>query len=93
MKKRKVNPELIDVDSPEWTDEMFADAVPLRDVFPELAEYSEKRKAGRPRVAAPKRSKSFKLSPALIEAIVASGKGYNARVEKVLFKALEQGLV
>ena len=65
----------------------------LRDTSPSLAKYSEKRKVGRPKVAAPKRSKSFKLSPALIEAIVASGKGYNARVENALFKALEQGLV
>lgn len=65
----------------------------LRDTSPKLAEYSQKRKAGRPKIAAPKRSKSFKLSPALIDAIVASGKGYNARVEKALFKALEKGWV
>lgn len=93
MKKRKKNPELISADSPEWTEEMFAKSVPLKDVFPALAEYSEKRRVGRPKVAAPKRSKSFKLSPDLIDAIVASGKGYNARVEKALFKAIEQGLV
>lgn len=93
MKKQKANPELIDPEAPEWTDEMFAAAVPLRDVFPELAEYAEKRKRGRPPVAAPKRVKSFKLSPALIEAIVKSGKGYNARVERVLRHAVEKGLI
>jgi len=93
MKKQKVNPELIDNDAPEWTNEMFAQAVPLRDVFPELAEFSEKRKVGRPKSANPKKSKTFKLSPALIDAIVATGKGYNARVEAILQKAVHQGLV
>lgn len=93
MKKQKVNPELVDADAPEWTDEMFAAAVPLSDVFPELAAHSEKRKPGRPKVAAPKRSKSFKLSPWLIDAIVKSGKGYNTRVEQVLRHAVEHGLL
>jgi uncharacterized protein (DUF4415 family) len=69
----------------------------LRETFPELAAFAEKRaekrKVGRPKVSAPKRSKSFKLSPSLIDAIVASGKGYNARVEQVLFRAIEEGLV
>lgn len=68
-------------------------AVPLRDVFPELAEFSEKRKVGRPKSANPKKSKTFKLSPALIDAIVATGKGYNASVEAILQKAVHQGLV
>jgi len=93
MRKKKVNPELIDEDNPEWTDQMFLTARPLREVFPELAAFSEKRKAGRPKSENPKKSKSFKLSPTLIEAIVATGRGYNARIEKVLWKALEQGQV
>lgn len=78
---------LTEDDVPELTDEFFANARPLRETFPELAAYSEKRKAGRPKIAAPKRSKSFKLSPSLIEAIVSSGKGYNARVESALWAA------
>lgn len=93
MKKYKINPELVDEDTPEWTKEMFANARPLRDVFPELAEFSEKRKAGRPKSENPKKSKTFKLSAALIDAIVASGKGYNARVEAALQQALQQGMV
>lgn len=65
----------------------------LKDSFPELAAYSAKRKAGRPKVDAPKKSKSFKLSQDLIEAIVASGKGYNARVEAMLREGLAQGKI
>ncbi len=45
---------------------------------------AEMRKAGRPKVAAPKQLQSFKLSQDVISAIKQSGKGYNARVEKVL---------
>lgn len=94
MKKRKVNPELIDKDCPEWTDQMFEEAVMLRDVYPDLAEYARKRRAvGRPKVAAPKKVKSFKLSPDLIDAIVSSGKGYNGRVEAVLRDAILHGKI
>ena len=63
----------------------------LRDHFPELAEFAEKRKRGRPKVEAPKKVKSFKLSQDVIEAIMASGKGYNTRVEAVLRAALAEG--
>jgi uncharacterized protein (DUF4415 family) len=65
----------------------------LRDEFPDLAEYSRKRKAGRPKSAAPKRLQSFKLSPDVIEGIKSSGKGYNVRVEAVLRQALEDGRI
>lgn len=82
-----------DDENPEWTEEDFKSARPLRETFPELAAYSAKRKAGRPKIDAPKKSKSFKLSQDLIEAIVASGKFYNARVEAVLREGLAQGKI
>jgi uncharacterized protein (DUF4415 family) len=65
----------------------------LRDSFPELAAHAEKRKAGRPKVDAPKRVKSFKLSPDVIDAITTSGKGYNIRVEAALRTALAEGRI
>ena len=46
---------------------------------------------GRPRVAKPKKLKSFKLAQDVIDAIVASGKAYNARVEAVLRTAFVGG--
>lgn len=66
----------------------------LRESFPELAAYSRrmKRRRGRPKSKAPKRLQSFKLSPDVIDAIRASGKGYNVRVEKVLRDAIEHGI-
>jgi uncharacterized protein (DUF4415 family) len=65
----------------------------LRDVFPELAAHSEKRKAGRPRIANPKRIQSFKLSADLIADIKASGAGYNVRVEDALRHAIARGMI
>ena len=43
---KKPNPELSDKDNPEWTEETFAKARPAKEVFPDLAEYSAKRKRG-----------------------------------------------
>ena len=77
----------------ELTDDYFVTARPLRDEFPDLAEYARKRKAGRPKSVAPKRLQSFKLSPDVIEGIRNSGKGYNARVEAVLRQALDEGRI
>lgn len=67
--------------------------VPLRDVFPELAEFAAKRKRGRPKSATTKQLLTFKLSPDVVEGIRNSGVGYNVRVEKVLRDALEDGRI
>jgi uncharacterized protein (DUF4415 family) len=82
-------------DVPELTTEWFKNARPVRELHPELAAHSvvRKAKAGRPKVANPKKVQSFKLSPDLIEAIVTSGKGYNTRVEAALRDAVEAGRI
>ena len=79
-----------DDDNPEWTDADFARARPFAEVFPEQA---EKLRAigGRPRLARPKLHIGFRLSADVVEGIRATGKGYNARVERVLREALELG--
>ena len=91
-------------DSQEWTAEDFKKARPAREVFEELwgtekaqaflannAAHVAKR--GRPRVDKPKKLKSFKLSQDVIEAIVASGRGYNTRVEAILREAIGAGRI
>ncbi len=65
---------------------------PLAEDFPELAAFA-KRRRGRPKSASPKRLHTFKLSGDLIDAIRASGGGYNVRVEKVLREALDEGRI
>jgi uncharacterized protein (DUF4415 family) len=59
-------------------------------LHPELVEAYEKRRrlGGRPKVEAPKVHVSFRLAADVVERVKASGKGYNARVEKVLSEAL-----
>lgn len=92
MSKRP-NPFLIDDENPEWTAEDFARARPIQEVDPGMLEAIEnaRRKRGRPPVEKPKSRVSFRLSPDIIEGIRASGRGYNARVEKVLREALAKG--
>jgi uncharacterized protein (DUF4415 family) len=46
---------------------------------------------GRPKLAAPKVTITFRLSADLVASIRATGKGYNLRVESVLRKALTDG--
>ena len=81
-----------DSDSPELTEEFFKDAKSFKEGFPK--DYKDwKKTRGRPKVAAPKKIKSFKLSQDVIEAIISSGKGYNARVDAVLRNAIVHGQI
>ncbi len=77
------------VDVPEATEAEFAAAKPFKDVFP--AQYQAWKKMGRPRVEAPKVHIGFRLAADVVKSIRASGRGYNARVEKVLRDALAKG--
>jgi uncharacterized protein (DUF4415 family) len=77
------------VDVPEATDAEFASARPFKEVFPDL--YREWKKIGRPPVETPKIHIGFRLAADVVQAIRATGRGYNARVEKVLRDALAKG--
>ena len=79
-----------DDDNPEWTDADFARARPFPEVFPELARQL-KAQGGRPKLERPKIHVGFRLAADVVEGIKATGKGYNARVERVLRDALAQG--
>ena len=74
---------------PEWTEEDFARAKPFKEVFPE--QFKAWKRMGRPPVAAPKIHIGFRLAADVVAGIRATGKGYNARVEKVLRDALAKG--
>jgi uncharacterized protein (DUF4415 family) len=80
---------VIDDDNPEWTAEDFARAKPFKEVFPE--QYKTWKKMGRPPVETPKMHISFRLAADVVAGVRATGKGYNARVEKVLRDALAKG--
>ncbi|WGF89065.1 BrnA antitoxin family protein [Marinivivus vitaminiproducens] len=78
-----------DRDNPAWTTEDFAEAKPFKDTFPKA--HREWKRLGRPPVENPKVHIGFRLAADVVEGVRATGKGYNARVEKVLREALAAG--
>ena len=89
-KKLEPPPEDFD-ENPEWTEEDFARARPFKEGFPEFYEAWKKNKGGRPPVEQPKVHIGFRLAADVVEGVRATGKGYNARVERVLREALAKG--
>ena len=91
MSKRP-DPEMLDTDNPEWTDETFARARPaaevLREVFPtELA--AEMLKPKRTRGPGKRPSKALttlRLPPETLERWKASGPGWQTRMADLLSK-------
>lgn len=72
--------------------EDFREAVPFSELPPSLqSKLTSIQKLGRPHAESPKEMIAFRLSPDVLAGIKALGRGYNARVEKVLREALEQG--
>lgn len=78
-----------DVDNPELTDADFARAKPFKELFPE--QHKSWKRTGRPPVEAPKVHIGFRLAADVVNGIRATGRGYNARVQKVLREALAKG--
>lgn len=80
------------VDVPEASDEEFARAVPFAQLFPYAAQ-SLKRQGGRPELERPKVKVAWRLAADVVDAVKASGKGYNARVEAILRDAIAKGVL
>jgi uncharacterized protein (DUF4415 family) len=80
-------------DNPEWTKEDFARARPFKEGFPEQFAAWEKNKGGRPRSETPKVHIGLRLAQDVVAGVRASGRGYNARIEKVLREALAKGKI
>lgn len=79
-----------EADIPEWTDADFARATPFKEMFPEQFAAWE-RNPGSPKLVTPKVPTGFRLASDVVDGIKATGKGYNARVERVLREALATG--
>ena len=78
---KKSNPELIDSDNPEWTEEMFAQAKRISDLPASLQ--SKLRRRG-PQKAPPKVSTTIRLSPDVVQAFRAAGDGWQTRIDAAL---------
>ena len=85
---KRPNPELIDDEIPEWTEEDFARARPAREVLPEIfppeiaAEMLKPR--GRPCKSETKVHLNLRLSPEVVEYFKTTGPGWQTRVDEAL---------
>jgi uncharacterized protein (DUF4415 family) len=86
---KKPDPFMTDQENPEWTARETTDARPFGETFP--AQFATWKKRGRPPVETPKVHIGFRLSADVVQGLRATGRGYNARVEKVLREALAKG--
>ncbi len=90
---KELDPEVIeDIENPEWTEADFANAVPFAELFPEQAA-ALKRQGGRPKLERPKVKVNWRLSADVVNHILSTGKGYNARVDAGLKDAITKGLL
>jgi uncharacterized protein (DUF4415 family) len=86
--KRKPNPELVDKENPEWTEEDFRNVRPAAEVLPELvgpqftAEMLKPR--GRPKAAVTKSQVNIRLDADVLEAFKATGRGWQTRINRAL---------
>lgn len=77
---KKPNPELVDQENPEWTEEMFRQSVR----FDALPESLQAKLRGRPKAAVTKERITIRLSPEVVAQFRASGEGWQTRVDAAL---------
>ncbi|WP_058086089.1 BrnA antitoxin family protein [Aquabacterium parvum] len=86
---RKPNPERLDNDSPEATEEWFAKARPAKDVLADLmdadvAKEMLKPKRGRPPASRPKEHVNIRLDADILDAFKDRGAGWQTRINTAL---------
>ncbi|MDR0577647.1 MAG: BrnA antitoxin family protein [Candidatus Accumulibacter sp.] len=86
---KKPDPELIDEDNPEWTEEDFRNAMR----FPDLpASLQAKLRRGRgPQKAPRKVPTTLRLSPEVVQHFRATGRGWQSRIDAALKEWVARG--
>ncbi len=89
MPRKPKNPELLDEESPEATDQWFAKARPASEVLGDLlgqtaAQEMLKPKRGRPALATPKEHVNIRLDADVLGAFKETGAGWQTRVNNAL---------
>jgi uncharacterized protein (DUF4415 family) len=97
MKKKKIDPmdyedvDVDDPDNPEWTEEMFRKARPMREVDPRFVEaIEEMRKRGRPKLAHPKVQITLRLDEEVVNSFKEDGPGWQGRINAELKKTVRR---
>lgn len=78
------NPELVDDENPEWTDEMFKQSVRL-DALPASLQTKLR---GRPKAIVTKEAVKLRLDADVLAALRASGDGWQTRINDTLRASL-----
>ena len=78
-----------DVDSPPLTTRELANMRPMRKAFPDLAEYSAKRKRGQrgPQKSPTKAPVTIRIDPDVLAMYKATGRGWQSRMNDALRRA------
>jgi uncharacterized protein (DUF4415 family) len=88
---RNPNPEMIDAENPEWTQEDFDRAVPFSQLPESLQEKLRSLKKQRgPQKAPTKEAVTMRLSRDVVEQLRASGPGWQTRADAALRQWIEK---
>jgi uncharacterized protein (DUF4415 family) len=86
--KHKANPEFIDVENPEWTEEDFQRARRAAEILPKLlgpeVAFEMLKPRGRPKAATTKAHVNIRLDADVLEAFKATGRGWQTRINRAL---------
>jgi uncharacterized protein (DUF4415 family) len=93
-KKTKLDPALHD-DNPEWTAADFAKARPIEEILSpdQLAVFKKNTKGGRPRIERPKVPVKMRLDGDVVDALRATGPGWQTRINDLLKARITRGKV
>jgi len=91
-KKPKFDPEIHD-ENPEWTAEDFARAKPAAEVLPPELLAQFRNKVGRPRVENPKVPVKIRLDGVVVDALRATGPGWQTRINDMLKARISRGKI
>lgn len=90
---KRPNPDLIDEDNPEWTEEDFARARPAREVLPRaLYDALTKKRRGQrgPQKAPTKVAVTLRVDRDVLERFKAKGPGWQSRMNEALGRAAKR---
>ncbi|MDR2244498.1 MAG: BrnA antitoxin family protein [Burkholderiales bacterium] len=79
---KKPNPELIDDDNPEWTEEMFRESIRFSDLSEGLQ--AKLRRIRGPGKKPSKVQTAIRFDPDVLAALKATGRGWQTRVNDVM---------
>jgi uncharacterized protein (DUF4415 family) len=93
--KRKPDPELVDKENPEWTEEDFRRARQAAEALPEIVgrEAADRmlRPRGRPKAAVTKTHVNIRLDADVLKAFKTTGPGWQTRINQALREWLKKG--